>query len=206
MVVTGLPCTGKTTLGRRLAADLGLPFANKDGIKEILFDELGWGGREWSRRLGRASTEILYAFADTCLRVGRSLVIESNFDPALASPRLNALKETHGAMLVVVHCRADGDALLKRAQDRAESDERHPGHLDRAYHLAGLESLVRSGADLRLEVGDLTVVVDTTDFDTVDCGAVVSAVRRGIARCSRRSSSAIRHDEPIVPRPDPAPV
>ena len=44
LVVTGLPCTGKTTLGKYLASQLKLPFIHKDGIKETLFDLLGLGG------------------------------------------------------------------------------------------------------------------------------------------------------------------
>ncbi len=36
IIVTGPPCSGKITLGRRLAQELQLPFLYKDGIKEPL--------------------------------------------------------------------------------------------------------------------------------------------------------------------------
>ena len=42
IIINGAPCTGKTTLGRKLAKQLRLPFLSKDGIKEVLFDTLGW--------------------------------------------------------------------------------------------------------------------------------------------------------------------
>ena len=40
LIISGPPCTGKTTLARRLATDLGLPLMCKDTIKEVLFERL----------------------------------------------------------------------------------------------------------------------------------------------------------------------
>jgi len=51
IIISGPPGTGKTTLGKRMANELHLPFVNKDSIKELLFDHLGWHDRAWSRKL-----------------------------------------------------------------------------------------------------------------------------------------------------------
>ena len=75
VLVVGSPGSGKTTLGRRIADDLRFPFLNKDGIKESLFDNLGWSDREWSKRLGVASYAILYDQIEAHLRVGAPLVV-----------------------------------------------------------------------------------------------------------------------------------
>ena len=45
VVVSGLPASGKTTLGRALAAAWALPFIDKDEILEALFEREGTGGR-----------------------------------------------------------------------------------------------------------------------------------------------------------------
>jgi tRNA uridine 5-carbamoylmethylation protein Kti12 len=55
IIVTGRPAAGKSTLAKWLGQRLDMPVLSKDGIKEILFEELGWHDREWSKRLGRAS-------------------------------------------------------------------------------------------------------------------------------------------------------
>lgn len=59
ILISGPPGAGKTMLGAKIAQALGLPFLNKDGIKEIPFDTLGAKDRAWSRQLGVASTALL---------------------------------------------------------------------------------------------------------------------------------------------------
>ena len=49
MVVSGLPGSGKTTIGRRLAAALSLPLIDKDDILDRLFETKGVGDSTWRR-------------------------------------------------------------------------------------------------------------------------------------------------------------
>ena len=81
VIVTGLPCTGKTTLVQKIAAELRLPLITKDGIKERLFDSLGWSDREWSKKLGKATFDLLFYFIEVELRAGHSLIAEARFFP-----------------------------------------------------------------------------------------------------------------------------
>jgi predicted kinase len=60
VIVSGPPCSGKTTLARWLAKELALPLIAKDNIKELLFDHLGWSDRAWSKKLGRATYPLIY--------------------------------------------------------------------------------------------------------------------------------------------------
>ncbi len=77
--VSGAPGAGKTTLAGPLAEALGYALITKDTIKETLHDALGAPQADlaWSRRLGAASMELLWALAARAPAV----VIEANFRP-----------------------------------------------------------------------------------------------------------------------------
>ena len=65
VVVTGAPASGKSTLARALADELGLPLLAKDTIKQALLDELGAVDVAESRRLGNAAVSPT-ASSDEC--------------------------------------------------------------------------------------------------------------------------------------------
>lgn len=77
--VSGAPGAGKTTLAVPLAAELGFALVSKDRIKETLHDALGAPPPDlaWSRRLGAAAMELLWALAADAPAV----VVEANFRP-----------------------------------------------------------------------------------------------------------------------------
>jgi adenylylsulfate kinase-like enzyme len=77
--VSGAPGSGKTSLAIPLAAELGYTLLAKDRIKETLHEALGAPESDlaWSRRLGGAVMELLWALAADAPDV----VIEANFRP-----------------------------------------------------------------------------------------------------------------------------
>ena len=170
VVVSGQPGSGKTTLGRQLAADLRLPFVNKDGIKEQLYYTLGWGGKEWSQKLGRATYAVLYYVIETQLAAGRSVLAESNFDPPTAREELRRLQERYDCRFVEVHCVAGPEVLWQRFQERDLRGERHPGHVDERRY-KDVENRLRFGAQEPLGLGEV-VTVDASDFGHVDYQAI----------------------------------
>jgi adenylylsulfate kinase-like enzyme len=66
IIITGLPGTGKTTLGKHLTQRYHLPCLHKDGIKEILFDTIDECSLELSWKLGLSS--ILRLLSNSPLR------------------------------------------------------------------------------------------------------------------------------------------
>jgi predicted kinase len=162
ILVTGAPAAGKSTLARALAQDLDLPLLSKDEIKESLFETLGVGDVEWSRRLGAAAMEILMLTA----REVTSVIIECNFNPNYAS-RITDLARP----VIEVFCRVSPDVATRRFASRI----RHEGHRD-AERLREVESWIASARPLGL--GPVLEVDTSAPLDRHD---VCAWVRSGIA-------------------------
>jgi predicted kinase len=173
VIVSGTSGAGKTTLARRVAADLCLPVIAKDDIKERLFESLGWSDRAWSMKLGAATWDLLFLLTDELLAVGANVIIESNFDRQLHGGRLKDLARRHPHEVIELHCTAEAETLSARVQTRA----RHPGH-----NPEGNDSYTPEVAEAGLHrheplgFGRL-VEVDTTDPEQIDWKSIIAIVR-----------------------------
>ncbi|MCP4537430.1 MAG: ATP-binding protein [Chloroflexi bacterium] len=181
VIVSGMPCTGKTTLARRVAEQFSLPLMSKDMCKELLFDTLGWKDREWSKRLGYVSSELLFQFLETQLIAHCSCIVESNFKIEFDTARFLDIKNRYGFEPVQIQCVADGHVLVDRFRQRSESGERHPGHCDRSNY-DEFQEMLMLGQTPPLDIGGSFVEVDTTDLKIVDYAAVFAEIDRIFAR------------------------
>ncbi|WP_227978563.1 AAA family ATPase [Deinococcus terrestris] len=111
LVVSGLPASGKTHIGSRLARELGWPFVTKDEYKAILHDHLPGPTRA---QAGPLSFEIMYYVAGVVLAAGGNVVLETHFYRGVSEPKIEALARTHGAEIVQPFCEAPLDELRQR--------------------------------------------------------------------------------------------
>jgi predicted kinase len=193
--VSGKLGAGKTSLAFPLAAELGYSLVTKDLVKETLHDALHVPGegeidRAWSRRLGGASMELMFAPA---ARAG-DMVIEANFHPHSEYERdkLRGL----GGSVVEVHCACPAEVAVARYNARS----RHEVHVLKEVTLAWMERY-----DRPVGIGSL-ITVDTTA--PVDVAAVAAEVRRAARpnrsltvnrRFARRWRSAVTCDPSVIP-------
>jgi predicted kinase len=141
LIILGSPASGKTTLAARLATDLEIPCYSKDAVKEALFEALGVGDREWSRRLSAASFAAVLELARAQVQGGGACIVEGNWRQAQAP----ALRAT-GARSAQIRLILEPGEARRRFQAR----RRHPGHLDAV--LAQNEALFPSAGDAFLDV------------------------------------------------------
>lgn len=118
VVVSGLPASGKTTVGKALSERLSMPLIDKDAILEALFDSLGCPDRSERYRLSRASDEVLYTLAEA----SQAAVVVNWWDHDSSPARLRGIASS----VVEVFC----ECTVEVAAARFEGRRRHPGHHD----------------------------------------------------------------------------
>jgi predicted kinase len=174
IIVTGLPCSGKTNLGRRISRMYKIPFISKDGFKERLFDSLGWSDRAWSKKLSGSSYEMMFYALEELLEVGLSCVLEANFDPKVHSEPLAKITQKFETRVVQIHCVTQPEILLERFRNRWERGERHPGHADHVT-MREMEALVKQKI-LPLELPGPVFELDTTELANLETSALFTAI------------------------------
>lgn len=194
ILVTGIPASGKSTLAAWLSDQLGLPLLSKDGIKELLFDRLGFRSREEKVQLGLAGMDILYYAAEQLMKVGLPFILENNFEH-VSRDALLALLERYRCTAITVALTGDYETIYRRFLARDASPQRHPGHVfNDCYPHEGerrepplsferfVASIERRGMDAFSANGP-RIVVDTTDFERVDLAQLLDRVRGCAEQC-----------------------
>jgi hypothetical protein len=169
LIVTGLPASGKSTVGAAVAAALALPFLDKDDILEALFESLGAGDAPWRSRLSRAADQVLRRLA---LR-SQGAVIASWWQHPLSQVSSGTSPDWLSSLpgeLIEVHCKCNP----RVAAERFFARRRHAGHLDasksKAEELARFEQFASHGA-----LGMGRVVEVDTEQD-LDLGALLDQI------------------------------
>ena len=190
VLLAGAPATGKSTMARFLARELGLPMASKDEIKELLYDGIGFASREEKVRLGVTAAQILRYFAEQMLRRGQPFLLENNFE-SVGREELAALLQEYQCTAITVLLTCESHVLYERFCQRNAGPGRHRGHVvndcypeKQPGHLAPLPDYedfingITARGMLDFQVNGPRVKVDTTDFAKLDLRQVVSQIRQ----------------------------
>ena len=178
VIVSGAPASGKTTLGRRLAAELGLIRLCKDELREVMGDWMAPTTHAESRALGGAAYALCVRVGLEALERGAGVLVEAAFSRGSAEGMLAPLVERSRAVLI--HLSAPADLSDRRFRERYARGERHPAHMD-ALTVAHEGPLFEAGWERwerPLDLGVPTLDVDTSGGYVDDLGEIVAFIER----------------------------
>jgi predicted kinase len=170
LVVSGLPASGKSTVGRGVADLLALPFLDKDDILESLFEAEGVGDAAWRARLSRRADEL---FAQRAAVLESGVLVSWWRHPAgrtdTGTPTDWIPRE--GVRVVELHCACPAPVAAARFAART----RHRGHLDHARN----EVSLRAEFEQLAALGPLGIgpVIQVPTDGAIDFAGVVAALR-----------------------------
>ena len=200
IVLTGLPASGKSTIAKKLSAEFNLPLFEKDKIKEVLFDTLGFENYAQKRKLDYAANAILLALCENMIRSKIPVILDNNFDK-VSSEALTGLLLKYNCGFVPIVLTGDVDVIYQRYVHRDDLHERHLGHilqdhyppkendcLDYQMTRAEFDEKFLTRGMAEFNCGCTRIEVDATDPDSIDTDALAAEIRKKISQLGDKAS------------------
>ena len=176
LILTGDLAAGKSTFACDLSRRYGVPSLQKDPVKEILSDVVGFSDRAENRRLSVAAVRFMEHAFSRMAETGNDLILEANFR-AEELNALAAIAAEHGYDVLTLVFRGDDQTIYERYMARASSGTRHPAHLAVSYRNS--EDFFAMLREMRAEaVPGETLALDATDFSYREDPALLERLDR----------------------------
>ena len=182
IIVTGELAAGKTSYGKKISKLLEIPFFSKDEIKKILYDSFSCDNLayEAKRKLGVSSYSIFYYIIEEQLKVGKSVIVESNF----AKESVSIIKELlnkYNYKSITIRFEGDLQILHKRFLEREYSSERHMGLVSNGVFddFKNFEQAAMNSKEFKINNNE--ILVDTTDFSKVDFDEIIENILKSLS-------------------------
>lgn len=174
-IINGNSCTGKSFLLQKLTQKLDLPNVSRDEFKEMLFDQMGIGDAEWSKKLGGMSYSLFFMTIEKLLKTKKSFTVENNFNPKQHSQAIKSLLEKYEYESIEIFLEAEPGIILSRQKTRWESGERHRGHADNE-RFEEFEMKLKEEIAMPLNISEKIVRIDTSDFSKVNYDEILGSL------------------------------
>jgi predicted kinase len=176
IIVTGFLATLKSTISKRLGQDLNILTLNKDDIKEILGETIGFKTREENLKLSDATFKLMMSIAEKNLLLGYDVIIEANFK----KHELDELMKSEiikNSCVITLYLTGDKDILYERYIKRDIS--RH--HVHQSTGLMTFDIFSKSMDSYQIDdcFGEI-ISYDTTLFNEVDYHNIFKQIKEHI--------------------------
>ncbi|MBQ9300367.1 MAG: AAA family ATPase [Clostridia bacterium] len=175
IMITGDIAAGKSTFARILANRYQAPSFQKDTIKEILANSIGFANRDENKKLSNAAVDLMRHIFLQIAPSGSSLILEANFRAA-EQEKLLRIAESHQYDVITLVLRGNADILYDRYVFRMNEENRHPAHLSTALHIKdNFKKAAESGKYetyaghvINVEASDFSYQTDTVLLELLD--------------------------------------
>lgn len=127
IIVCGLAGSGKTTLTNELSKKLKVTYLNRDYIKELIFEGMGFSTYEESRKAGSLAFNVFFHLAEQQIARGVDIIMESVFNYPEDYLIFDKWKEKYDVEIFSIICSIDKTEREKRYYNRP----RHQAHFDK---------------------------------------------------------------------------
>ncbi len=162
LLITGDIAAGKTTFSKILSERYGAAVFQKDTIKEILGDYIGFHDREENKVLSNTTIGIMCHIFSQIAIAGNDAILEANFHESELE-RLHAIANENKYDVLTLVLRGNADVLYNRYIHRMNEENRHPVHLSTTLDVK--EDFVKTAEWIRNErvIGE-KLIIEATDF------------------------------------------
>ncbi len=173
LLVAGNLASLKSTLSKRLSKDLNAVVFNKDTLKEVLGDTIGFSNREENLKLSKATFKLMKKLTHDVLDSDDLVILESNFKPHELAELFEDGKE-RGFLIFTLMLTGQPEVLYQRYLKR--DSERHPVH--RSTGLISYEVFEKSMMKYDvITYGESSMSYDTTHFDEMDYQNILISIQ-----------------------------
>jgi predicted kinase len=168
IIVSGATATGKTTLAKIIADNLGYTLYTKDAIKEEIYDSQKENhGYFWYERKAK---DAFFSSIQRDISIGKSIVIENNFMRS-DKRRLKSLLNKN-VQVIEIYCKARGFTRLKRFINRGEITQRHKAHSDRKWYPTVFIGSLLNYIGIQWPYGPVGISNKILNLDTTDVSKI----------------------------------
>lgn len=162
LLLTGDIAAGKTTFSNQLSQRYRCAVFQKDTVKELLSDRIGFETRQQNKALSAAAVDMLCHAFSRIAPAGQDLILEANFHEDELQRLHSIARESQYKVLTLV-LRGDVEVLYRRYLHRMNEENRHPAHLATTLHIQ--EDFAKNARRLRAaRVPGAVLIIDATSL------------------------------------------
>ena len=174
LLITGDIAAGKTTFSRILSERYHSAVFQKDSIKEVLGDTIGFQNREENKKLSNATLGIMFHIFSQTVQTGGDLILEANFHEHELE-KLHSIANQNQYEVLTIVLRGNPEILYQRYLHRMNEENRHPVHLSTTLDVK--EDFLKTAEWIKKEkVMGETLVIEASDFSYQQDPAVLNQI------------------------------